>query len=579
MKKAQKQQVNISFRIAFVMGCLLLGFVTVLGKAFKVQVDGYEFYQKKANQQYVKKMKIPVSRGIIYDRNGEVLALSVAMKSVGVEPDKILQQQSEVERLAESLDMDGDKLLQDLHRFRSRKFVFVKRFVVPDVVNKVKSLSLEGVSFVTEFKRFYPSSEVLANVIGFAGVDNQGQEGLELIYNNALKGKAGEKTVMVAPVKNKTIEDVDELEQAVPGMDLHLTIDRRLQYMAYFALKKAVKKNLADSGSAVVLDAKTGEILAMVNQPSFNPNASRENKNAFRNRTLTDVFEPGSVMKPFAIVAALESAKYTPESIIDTSPGKLQVGEYTINDFRNYGVLDLTGVLVKSSNVGVAKVVMGLEKSHLWDIYRRFGFGEIAGALLKGQSRGNLPHHSAWTPTDFASLSRGYHVLVTTIQLAAAYSVFANDGRYRPPTILKSEIGEDRAVIDPKVAKQMREMLTHVVADVPHHKAAVPNYTVAGKTGTAKLAQNRSYAEDKYMASFAGFAPASNPRLVVVVSVKNPKGEFYYGGQVAAPVFSEIMENALRLLNVPADNLSKNMANILPQRPKQQQEATEQNNG
>lgn len=574
MKKTQKSKVNISFRIAFVMGGLLLGFLIVLSKAFGIQVNGYEFYQQKADKQYVKKMKIPVSRGIIYDRNGEVLALSVAMQSVGVNPKKILKQRSDVERLAESLDMDADKLFQDLHRWSERKFVFVKRFVTPDVVDEVESLSVKGVGFETEFKRFYPSSEVLANVIGFTGVDDQGQEGLELIYDELLKGKEGVKRVLVALLENKTIDAVDELEKAVPGMDLHLTIDRRLQYMAYFALKKAVKQHLADSGSAVVLDIKTGEVLAMVNQPSFNPNANRDNQKAFRNRALTDVYEPGSVMKPFAIVAALESGKYHPKSIIDTNPGRFKVGDYVIRDFRNYGVLDLTGILVKSSNIGVAKVVMELEKGHVWDVFRRFGFGSAAGSLLQGQSQGDLKHHSFWTPTDLASLSRGYYVLATTIQLAAAYSVFGNDGRYRPPTILKTEIGESRAVIDPKVAGQVREMLTRVVDDVPQHKAKVPNYTVAGKTGTAKMIQDKGYAEDKYVASFAGFAPAKKPRLAVVVSVRNPKGELYYGGQVAAPVFSEIMENALRLLNVPADNLPKDTANVL-----QQSQSSERDNG
>lgn len=573
MKRVKNSKANVSFRIAFLMGVLLLGFVVVLSEAFGIQVQGHKFYQDKADRQYIRKKKIPVSRGIIYDRNGDVLALSVAMASVGVNPKKILDQESEIDRLAEALDMDVDQLQEDLLRFKKRTFVFVKRFITPAMVDKIEALAIKGVSFETEFKRFYPSSEVLANVIGFTNIDDQGQEGLELFYNDSLKGKEGMKTVLQALVKNRTIEDVDELEKAVPGMDLHLTIDRRLQYMAYFALKKAVKQNLAESGSAVVLDVKTGEILALVNQPSFNPNANRENKKAFRNRALTDIFEPGSVMKPFTIVAALESGKYQPGSTVDTTPGKLKLGGYFINDFRNYGVLDLAGVLIKSSNVGVAKIVLTLEEGHVWDVYQRFGFGAVAGSLLKGQSPGKLKHYSRWQKTDFASLSRGYHLGVTVIQLAAAYSVFANNGRYRPPTILKTEIGEDRAVIDPKVAKQMREMLTRVVADVPQHKAKVPNYKIAGKTGTAKVAQNKTYAEDKYEASFAGFAPASNPRLVVVVNIKNPRGEFYYGGQVAAPVFAEIMENALRLLNIPADDLPKNSANVLGQQHKPSLEA------
>lgn len=559
MRKSQHKQVNISLRIAIVMAFLLCCFVVVVVRAFSIQVKGAEFYQSQGEKRHVREVEIPVSRGSIYDRNGEPLALSTAMVSVGIVPGQLLDQFSKVEQLAEVLELNADELKNIITSRKDRQFLFIKRRVTPMLADQVKALNMKGVEFRTEFKRFYPTGEILANVVGFTDVEDVGQEGLERTYDNWLTGTSGKKTV-VKDLLGQVIADidVDELKAAKPGKDLHLSLDRRLQYAAYLELKKAVYKHRATSGSAVVLDVKTGEILAMVNQPSFNPNGSKENTDGLRNRSVTDIYEPGSVMKPFAVVAALESAEYNADSIIDTSPGVYEVDGFPIRDFRDYGELNIVGILVKSSNVGMAKLVLDLGKDHLWDVYHRFGFGQSSGSGFMGESAGYLMHHERWRTADHAALSRGYGLSVTTLQLASAYSVFANKGRYRAPTFIKGNVNEDKAIIDPMIASQLTDMLSHVVNDVEGHKAFIPNYTVAGKTGTARIAEKGGYS-DNYMSSFVGFSPVSSPRLVVAVNINNPQGEDYYGGLVAAPVFTEIMKTGLRLLNVPADQVARTL--------------------
>ncbi len=535
------------------MAFLLCFFVIVLGRAFTMQVSRTDFYKIQADKRHVREVEIPVSRGAIYDRNEEPLALSSQMESVGINPEKLLNQFSKVDQLAEVLDLNAEKLKQIITSHKDRHFLYIKRRITPAVADSVRALDMTGVEFRAEFKRFYPTGEVFGNVIGFTNIDDQGQEGLEQTYDQWLTGVSGKKMV-VKDLLGQVVSDidVDELQAPMPGKDLHLSIDKRLQYVAYYELKKAVAIHQADSGSAVVLDVNTGEVLAMVNRPSLNPNAANKSIEGLRNRALTDIYEPGSVMKPFAVIAALESGHYDVNSMINTSPGVYKLDGFTIHDFRDYGQLSLVDILVKSSNVGMAKLVLDLGKEHLWDVYQRFGFGQKTGVGFLGESAGYLPHHERWRTSDHAALSRGYNLSVTTLQLASAYSVFANQGRYRQPTLIKGNVNEDKAVMDPQIAAEMLNMLTHVVDDAVNHRAAIPNYSVAGKTGTAKIAEKGGYS-DNYIASFAGFAPASAPRLVVVVSITNPKGEEYYGGQVAAPVFSEIMKAGLRLLNVPGD--------------------------
>jgi len=544
------------------MAFLLCCFVVVVVRAFSIQVRGAEFYQSQGEKRHVREVDIPVSRGSIYDRNGEPLALSTAMVSVGIVPGQLLDQFSKVEQLAEVLDLDADELKQIITSRKDKKFLYIKRRITPMLAESVRALNMEGVVFRTEFKRYYPAGEILANVVGFTDVDDVGQEGLERTYDNWLTGTSGKKTVVKDLLGQVVADiDVDELEAAKPGKDLHLSIDRRLQYAAYVELKKAVYQHQATSGSAVVLDVKTGEILAMVNQPSFNPNGNKEIKDGLRNRSVTDIYEPGSVMKPFAVVAALESAEYTPTSVVNTSPGEYEVDGFVIHDFRDYGELSLVDILVKSSNVGVAKLVLELGKEHLWDVYHRFGFGQSSGSGFMGESTGYLPHFSRWRTADHAALSRGYNLSVTTLQLASAYATFANQGRYRAPTFIKGNVNEDKAIIDPMIASQLTDMLSHVVNDTEGHKAFIPNYSVAGKTGTARIAENGGYS-DNYISSFVGFSPVKSPRLVVAVSINNPRGEDYYGGLVAAPVFTEIMKTGLRLLNVPADQINRTLVDI-----------------
>ncbi len=558
MKNKALNKVNVNMRMTVVMVFVLCCFLVVVARAFSIQIKGREFYQHQGEMRHVREVEIPVSRGKIYDRNGEPLALSTAMQSVGIEPEKILSQMSKLEQLAEMLEIDFESLKQQILMRRDRQFVFVKRHITPAMAKAIGALNIPGVGFRTEFKRYYPAGEIFAQIIGFTNVDDHGQEGLELTYDQWLSGHAGRKTV-VKDLHGQIISDVDvdEIKPAEPGKDIHLSLDRRLQYAAYLSLKKAVLKYQAESGSAVIMDVTTGEVLAMVNQPSFNPNGNKSSVAGLRNRALADIYEPGSVIKPFAVIAALESGKFKTDDLISTSPGYYEIDGYRINDFRDFGELSLTDILVKSSNVGAAKLALALTKEHLWDIYNRFGFGLATGSGFVGESAGYLPDYSRWREADHAAISRGYGLSLTTLQLASAYAALANGGRWRAPTFIKGTVNEDKAVIDPSIARDVVGMLAEVVTvNGTGHRARIKNYSVAGKTGTARKAAKGSYS-DNYIASFAGFAPVINPRLVVVVSINDPKGDAYQGGQVAAPVFAEIMQTGLRMLNVPADRVGE----------------------
>lgn len=560
MSKKRKQVVNPQMRMQLVLFFIFCCFAIVVARAFSIQIRGKDFYQQEGEMRHVREVEIPVSRGIIYDRNGEPLALSTAMQSVGIEPSILIDHFSKLEQLAELLDIDVEKLKHLVSTRTDKKFLFIKRHITPSTADAIRALDMQGVDFRTEFKRFYPAGEIMAQVVGFTSIDDKGQEGLELTYDQWLSGVSGKKTV-VKDLHGQMIDavDVQELLPAKPGKDIHLSIDRRLQYAAYLALKKAVYKYQAESGSAVVLDVRTGEILAVVNQPSFNPNGAKKTNKGLRNRALADIYEPGSVIKPFAVIAALESGKYNSNSVIETAPGYFEVDGYKINDFRDYGDLTISEILQKSSNVGVAKLALNINKEHIWDLYSRFGLGKSTGSGFIGESSGYLADYKRWRMSDHAAVSRGYGLQVTTLQLAAAYAAIANGGRYRSPSFIKGHVNEDRAVIDPPLANELKTMLDDVVSiKGTGSRAQVPNYTVAGKTGTARKAEKGGYG-DKYIASFAGFAPVDKPRLVVVVSVNDPKGDDYSGSLVAAPLFSEIMKSGLRILNVPADVISEQL--------------------
>ncbi|WP_428004151.1 peptidoglycan D,D-transpeptidase FtsI family protein, partial [Arenimonas caeni] len=435
----------------------------------------------------------------------------------------------------------------------------LRRHLNPDVADEITNLGIPGVYSQREFRRFYPHGEVLAHVLGFTNIDDKGQEGLELAFNEWLTGKEGSQRV-IRDRRGRIVENVDLVEAAEPGKDLVLSIDRRIQYLAYRELKSALIETGAPSGSIVVLDVPTGEVLAMVNQPSYNPNsrvgADGESR---RNRAVTDILEPGSVMKAMTIAAALESGKFTPDTPIQTAPGYIALpGGYMPRDFRNYGMLTLTGILTKSSNVGAIKVSNELSTEHQYDVFRRFGFGERTGSGFPGELSGMLPPVRRWGPTEKATISYGYGLSVTPLQLARAYAAIGNEGRLMDVTFVKGGAGEGTQVVDPAIASDLMAMLETVVGpDGTARRAAVLGYRVAGKTGTSRKADGGGYAAKRYAAVFVGLVPATNPRFAMAVVIHEPQGMEYGGGAVSAPVFHRVMEGALRLMDVPPDDIEQ----------------------
>jgi cell division protein FtsI (penicillin-binding protein 3) len=453
------------------------------------------------------------------------------------------------------LETDPDDMERKLTQRAGKEFVWLRRRLHPDVAAQIKSLDIPGVFLQKEYRRFYPAGEVAAHVVGFTNIDDIGQEGLELAYNDWLGGEAGRKRVIKDRL-GRTVEEVELVQEAKPGNDLHLTIDRRLQYLAYSELKRTVLKHGARSGSVVLMDLESSEILAMVNQPSYNPNQPGSENDGLRNRAVTDVFEPGSVMKPIAMTSVLEAGEIVPTTSVETTPGTLLISGHTIRDHHNYGLLDLTGIITKSSNVGITKLALELPAERMWDTYRRYGFGEATGSGFPGESAGVLRNHRRWRQLEQATISYGYGMNATALQLAQAYAVIANEGRLRQPTLIQGANNPPISVVDPRLARQIAAMLETVTGpDGTGKQARVPNYRIAGKTGTSRKASASGYAS-RYVASFAGFAPASSPRLVCIVVVNDPTGDQYYGGDVAAPLFSSVVSGALRLMNIPPDDYS-----------------------
>lgn len=561
--KPRPSPINMKLRLYVVLMVLALGSSALIVRAVDLQVVRKDFYQEQGDARFLREVEIPVSRGTIFDRNGEALAVSTPVTSIWANPAQVLEQPERLAELAKALDLDATALQQKLEQHQNKEFVYLKRHLNPDDAQEILKLGIAGVSSQREYKRYYPSGEVLAHVLGVTNVDDHGQEGLELAFDDWLAGKPGAEDV-IRDNKGHTVEDVELVREPKPGRDLTLSIDRRIQYLAYRELKTQIMEHHAASGSMVILDVASGEVLAMVNQPSFNPNAHVADIAARRNRALTDVVEPGSTMKAFTISAALESGKWKPDSKIDTSPGLYEIYGKVIHDTHNHGLLTLTGVITKSSNVGAAKIAETLPKESLYDVYRRFGLGASTGSGFPGESPGLLPAPNAWGPVEKATIAYGYGLNVTPLQLAQGYATLANEGRLRAPTFVKDARNPDNAVIDPQIAHTIMKMLETVVmpGGTAFPQAVVPNYLVAGKTGTARMAYAGSY-QNKYISLFAGIVPASAPRLVGVVVISgtgnggtdNASGKTYYGGLVAAPVFSRVMDGALRLLDVPPDNV------------------------
>jgi len=538
--------------------------VALIARAVNLQVMETDFLRGQGEARYLREVTIPSTRGVISDRNGEPLAVSTPVDSVWVHPGQLLEYPENITPLARLLGADADDIERKLTQRATKQFVWLKRRLNPEITAQIAALDLHGVYLQKEYRRFYPAGEVTSHVIGFTNIDDVGQEGLELAYDSWLAGSPGSKRV-IRNRKGEAVEEVALIKESQPGQDLRLTIDRRLQYLAYRELKATVLKHGARSGSVVVLDVDTGEVLAMVNQPSYNPNnPTGHDPDGMRNRAVTDVIEPGSVMKPIAIASVLEHGIAVPSTPVETSPGYTVISGHTIRDHNNYGLLDVTGILTKSSNVGVTQLALQLEPEQMWGTYSRFGFGEATGTGFPGESAGVLRNHRRWRRLEQATISYGYGVSATPLQMAQAYAAIANGGKLRQPAFIQGSNNPPISAIDTRVANQVAAMLETVTSKAGTGKRArVANYRIAGKTGTSHKASASGYADSRYVSSFAGFGPVSNPRLVCVVVINDPTGKEYYGGLVAAPLFSTVMTGAMRLMNIPPDNYPAMLASAI----------------
>ncbi len=537
----------------------------LLGKALDMQVLRSEFYQQQGKARQVRTVAIPAHRGDIVDRNDMPLAISAPVKSIWINPEAAQaagegSDSLDLERLAKLLTLDEKVLRQKIQRNASREFIYLKRHISPELAEKVIALSVPGVATQSEYHRYYPGGEVSAHVLGFADIDDNGQEGIERAYDETLKGVAGKKRVMRDRL-GRVFDDIEGIRPVQPGQTVKLSLDKRLQYLTYRTLKAAVIKHNAVAGSAVVLDVKTGEVLSMVNQPSFNVNdRSQMRPHAVRNRAVTDVFEPGSTMKPITIAAALESGRWKPFYKVETAPGFLKIGANTVRDERNYGDLDVGGVIEKSSNVGISKIALAMDEEQQMEMYLKMGFGSATGSGFPGEASGKLSLEAMANDFSRATMAYGYGISVTPLQLARAYSVIASDGVMRPVSFLYDETPPaEKRIMSVETAQAVRKMMRRVVSDKGTGKrASVANYSVAGKTGTVHKYITGGYAADRYMSIFAGMIPAENPRLVMVVVIDEPRNGEHFGGQVAAPVFSQVMAGAVRLMDIAPDRIVEN---------------------
>lgn len=548
-------------RLALVVGVLAVAAFGLITRAVDLQVVHQAFLQKQGDARFLREVEIPVSRGTIYDRSGVPLAVSTPMLSLWANPDELLQHPDRIPELAKALGVNAVELARKLQTRNGREFVYLRRLMPPDAAKAVLALDIPGVNAQREYKRYYPEGAATAHVLGFTNVDDRGQEGLELAYDGWLAGKPGEKRV-IRDRLGHVVENVEQIRAPVPGHDLTLSIDSRIQYLAYQALTEAVVKRNAASGSMVVLDPRNGEVLAMVNVPSYNPNdLDNSNPGQRRNRAVTDVTEPGSTMKPFTITTALESGKWTPTTPVNTNPGTFTIDGHLIRDDRNNGLIDLSHVITYSSNVGASRISLTLTPQQMDKVLHQFGFGASTGSGFPGEVGGYIPPPRTWGDFVKATISFGYGLNVTALQLAQAYATIADGGIKHAPTFIKGDDNPGVRVEPENVAGEVMAMLRTVVGAPPATapQAAIPDYTVAGKTGTAHLAIAGGYARDRYAALFCGIVPASDPRLVGVVIIRDAGGHGgeYFGGLVSAPVFREVMTGALRLLDIPPDNVQQ----------------------
>jgi cell division protein FtsI (penicillin-binding protein 3) len=541
------------WRSRVVLFGMFAAFAALAGRALWLQGISTDFLQKQGASRYARTLELPATRGKITDRNGQVLASSLPVKAIWAIPDDVLAAPPEkLRELAGLLDMSEHELRKKLDS--DRNFVYLKRQVEMDVAEKIAKLGIGGIDARREYKRFYPDGEVMAHVVGFTNIEDAGQEGMELAFQKSLAGVTGSRRVIKDRL-GRIVEDIESVRTPHDGKDLALSIDRQIQYIAFSKLKEAVEKHHAKAGGIVVLDVKTGEVLALANLPTYNPNdRTHLSGEQLRNRVLTDTFEPGSTLKPFTVSLALEKHIVTPSTTFQTSPGRMTIGTATIHDAEEHGLLTVSQVIEKSSNIGTAKIALQMQPQEMWDMFTTVGFGQQPKLGFPGAVAGRLRPYKSWRPIEQATMSYGHGISVSLIQIAHAYMLFARDGDIIPLSLRKvSEPPVGRRVLSEKTALQMRAMLETVTSpEGTAPKAQVPGYRVAGKTGTAYKIVGGRYVP-KYVASFVGFAPASNPRIIIAVMVDEPVNG-HYGGDVAAPVFSAVAANALRAMNVSPDS-------------------------
>ncbi len=547
-----------------ILFAMFLCILTITWKLSAIHVRQRDFLQIEGDKRTIRNIPLVAHRGLITDRNGEPLAVSTPVQSIWVDPSKLVDAPNTTAALAVALGINPEVLANSIASHASGKFLYVKRRLAPADAKKVLDLNLNHVGAQQEYQRFYPQGEVTSHLIGFSNIDDVGQEGLELTYNDWLSGTPGERQI-IQDRRGHIIEERQTIQPAEPGKNLSLSIDFQLQNLAYRSLKAEFITRRAKAASVVVLDVGTGEVLAMVNQPSYNPHNKGDmtDFSVLRNRAITDVFEPGSTVKPFTIVAALESSLFGPETVIETSPGWMMVGPNEVRDIFNYGTLSLSSVITKSSNIGTSKIAFEIGAEPIRDVLQRVGFGEVPGTSFPGERGGVLPNPSRWSRIETATLSYGYGLSASALQLASAYSVIADGGVRKPVSLLKLSDEEltqvpRSQVISPAIASQVKVMLETVVDSSRGGSAVeanIPFHEVAGKTGTAHVVGEYGYEDNLHNSFFVGLVPASNPGIVVVVVINEPRGDEHYGGQVAAPVFSQIAAGAMRILNISPDKI------------------------
>ena len=547
-----------AWRARFALAALLAAFAVLAGRSVYLQSMDTGFLQGKGEARYARVLDVPATRGRVLDRNGEALAISTPVKSVWAIPEDVGATPAQLNELAALLSVDVRELGRKLST-AEREFVYLKRQIAPEAAARVAELGIPGLYQQSEYRRYYPGGETMAHVIGFTGVDDVGQEGIELAQQAMLAGTAGSRRVIKDRL-GRIVEDIGSIHAAQDGRDLALAIDSKIQNLAFGALKAAVEANKAKAGAIVALDVRTGEILALANLPSYNPNnRARLTGAQLRNRVMTDTFEPGSTLKPFTVGLAIETGRITPQTVIQTAPGALTIGSYTIRDAHaggpGGGALTVAQVIQKSSNVGAAKIALSMPREEMHDMFQRVGFGSVPRLGFPGEAAGRLRNAKTWRPVEQATMAYGHGISVSLIQLARAYTVFARDGELAPLSLVKTGVPVDgKRVFSPEVARALREMLEAAVqpgGTAP--RARIAGWRGGGKTGTAHKQENGGYAAHKYVSSFVGFAPVSDPRLVIAVMLDEPSAGLYYGGQVAAPVFAQVMQGALRLLGAPYD--------------------------